>query len=100
MAHSELSYTKEGSNEQIEDPINAGVFFFNKKGLFPKPKNVLNGRHFGTLENIHKTETDILNTTAVEAFQRCYQKWKQRFHPYVAAQRNYFEGDKIDVCNK
>ena len=64
--------------------------------LFPKLKNVLNGRHFGTLENIQKSVTEMLKTIPVEDFQRCYQKWES-LHRSVAAQGNYFEGDNIDV---
>lgn len=65
--------------------------------LFPTLKNVLKGRHFGTLENIQKSVTDMLKTISVEDFQRCYQQWEQRLHRCVAAQGNYFEGDNIDV---
>ena len=65
--------------------------------LIPKFKNVLKGRHIGTLENIEKSVTDMLKTKPVEDFQRCYQKWEQRLHRCVAAQGNYFEGDNIDV---
>jgi transposase len=65
--------------------------------LFPKLKNVLKGRHFGTLENIQKSVTDMLKTIPVEDFQRCYQQWEQRLHRCVAVQGNYSEGDNIDV---
>ena len=64
--------------------------------LFPKLKNALKGCHFGTLENIQKSGTDMLQPT-VEDFQRCYQKWEQHLHRCVAAQGNYFEGDNIDA---
>ncbi|GFV26083.1 DDE_3 domain-containing protein [Trichonephila clavipes] len=40
---------------------------------FPKLKNVLKQRHFGTLENIQKGVMVMLNTIPVEDFQRCYQ---------------------------
>ena len=51
MAHCELSSTKESLIEQIEGQIN---FFFDSRQivLFPKLKNVLIGRHFGTLEDV------------------------------------------------
>ena len=39
----------------------------------------------------------MLKTLPVEDFQRCYQKWEQRLHGWIAAQRNCFEGDNIDV---
>jgi hypothetical protein len=39
----------------------------------------------------------MLKTIPVEDFELFYQKWEQRLHRWVAAQRNYFEGDNIDV---
>ena len=69
-------------------PLN---FFF----VFPKLKYVLKGHHFGTLENIQNSVTDMLKTIPVEDFQRCY-----RLHRCESAQRNYFEGDNIDVWKK
>ena len=69
-----------------------------RRFLIPlKLKNVLKGRQFETLENIQKTVTNMLKTKPDEDFQRCYQKWEQRLHRCIAAQGNYFEGDKIDV---
>ncbi|GFW71315.1 hypothetical protein TNCV_537331 [Trichonephila clavipes] len=41
--------------------------------FFLKLKNVLKGRHLGTLENIQKSVTDMLKTIPVEDFQSCYQ---------------------------
>ena len=57
---------------------------------YPKLKNVLRGRYFGTLENIQKSATGMLKTILVEDFQCCYQKWEQRLHRYVTAQRELF----------
>ena len=68
--------------------------------LLPKLKNVLKGRHFGTLEKIQESVMDMLKTTPVEDFQRCYQKREQRLHRCVAGQGNCFEGDNVDVWNK
>ena len=65
--------------------------------LFPKLKNVLKGRHFGTVENIQKIVTDMLRAIPVEAFQRFYQDWEQRLRRCIAAEGNYFEGDNIVV---
>ena len=62
--------------------------------LFPKLKNVLKGRLFGTLENTQKSVTGMLKTIPVEDFQRCYQKRDQRLLQCVA------EGDNIDVWIK
>jgi hypothetical protein len=35
--------------------------------LLPKLKNILKGRHFGTLENIQKSLTDMLKTSSAAA---------------------------------
>jgi len=65
--------------------------------LLPWLKNHLKGRHFGTLDNIQKSITDELNSIPAEAFQHCYEQWKQRLRHCVPAQRNYFEGDNFDL---
>ena len=65
--------------------------------LFPRLKNHLKGRHFGTLDNIEKSITDELKGIPAEAFQHCYEQWKQRLRRCVAAKGNYFEGDNIDL---
>jgi len=65
--------------------------------LFPLFKNHLKGRHFGTLDNIQKSVTDVLKGIPAEAFQHCYEQWKQRLRRCVAAQGNYFEGDNLDL---
>ena len=65
--------------------------------LFPRLKNQLKGRHFGTLDNIQKSVIDELKGIPAEAFQHCYEQWKQRLRPCVAAQVNYFEGDNLDL---
>ena len=65
--------------------------------LFPRLKNHLKGRDFGTLDNIQKSVTDELKGIPAEAFQHCYEQWKQRLRRCVAAQANYFEGDNHDL---
>ena len=65
--------------------------------LFPRLKNHLKGRHFGTLDNIQKSVTDELKGIPAEAFWHCYEQWEQRLCRCVAAQRNYFEGDNLDL---
>jgi len=57
--------------------------------LFPWFKNHLKGRHFVTLDNIQKSVTDELKGIPAEAFQHCYEQWKQRLRSCVAAQGNY-----------
>ena len=64
--------------------------------LFPRLKNYLKGRHFGTLDNIQKSVTNE-KVIPAEAFQHCYEKWKQRLRRCVSDQGNYFEGDNPDL---
>ena len=65
--------------------------------LFPRLKNHLKERHFGTLDNIQKSVTDELKGIPAEAFQHCYEQWKQCLRRCVAAQGNYFEDDNLDL---
>jgi len=65
--------------------------------LFPRLKRHLKGRHFGTSGNIQKNVTDELKAIPAEAFQHCYEQWKQRLRPCVAAQGNYFDGSNLDL---
>ena len=65
--------------------------------LFPRLKNHLKGHHLVTSDNIQKSVTDELKGIPAEAFQYCYEQWKQRLCRCVAAQGNYFEGDNLDL---
>ena len=67
--------------------------------LFSWLKNHLKGRHFGTLTNIQKSVTDELKGIPAEAFQHCYEQWKQRLRRCVAAQGNYLKGITL-ICKK
>jgi len=64
---------------------------------FPRLKNHLKGRHFGTLDNIQNCVTDELKGIPAEAFQHWYEQWKQCLRRCVAAQGNYFEGENLDL---
>jgi hypothetical protein len=57
----------------------------------------LKGRQFGTLDNIQKNINDELKGIPAEAFQHCYEQWKQRLRRCVAAQGNYFERGNLDL---
>ena len=65
--------------------------------LFPRLKNHLKGRHFGSLDNIQKSVTDELKGIPAEVFQHRYEQWKRRLRRCLAAQGNYFEGDNLDL---
>jgi len=43
------------------------------------------------LDDIQKSVTDELKGLPAEAFQHCYEQWKQRLRRSVAAQGNCFE---------
>jgi hypothetical protein len=63
--------------------------------LFPRLKNHLKVRHFGTLDNIQKSLTD--KSIQAETFKHCYEQWKQRLHRCVAVEGNCFEGENLDL---
>jgi len=65
--------------------------------LFPRLKNHLKGRHFGTLDNIQKSVADEPKGIPAETFQHCYKQWKQLLRCCVAAQGNYFEEDNLGM---
>ena len=67
--------------------------------LFSRLKNHLKGRHFGTLDNIQKSVADELKGIPAEAFQHCYEQWKQRLRRCVVAQGNYFKRITL-ICKK
>lgn len=57
---------------------------FDLKKIFPQPLYSpylrLKGRHFGTLEHIQKSVTDLLKTISVEDFPHIYQRLKHSFY--------------------
>jgi len=65
--------------------------------LFPRLKNHLKGRHYGTLDNIQKSVTDKLKGILAEVFSTATNNGKKRLCRCVAAQGNYFEGDNLDL---
>ena len=68
--------------------------------LFPRLKNHLKWRHFGTLDNIQKSVTDELKGIQAETFQHCYVKWKEHLCRCVAAQGYYFKGYNLDLYKR
>ena len=59
--------------------------------LFSKLKLRLEGRHFGTMENI----TDELHTLTENEFRYCSDQWKKQWNRRVTSKGSYFEGDKL-----
>jgi hypothetical protein len=61
--------------------------------LFPKLKRPLKGSRFDSHEDIIQNTTKQLRSLPEEAFQKCFQQWKERWTKYVESQGAYFEGD-------
>ena len=68
--------------------------------FFSPAQKSLERRHLGNLDNIQKSVTDKLNGIPAEAFQHCYEQWKQRIRRCVANQGNYIEGENLDLCKE
>ena len=64
--------------------------------LFPKLKSTLKGRRFDTVDVIQKNSTNELFAIPKEAFQKAFQSWQKLWERFVASERNYFEGDKLE----
>ena len=67
--------------------------------LFPRLKNDLKGRHFVTLDNIQKSVTNKLKGIPAEAFQHCYEQWKQRLRQCVLPKGTILKGITL-ICKK
>jgi len=65
--------------------------------LFPKCKLVLRGQHLGDVTTIKSEITSLLKGLSEEEFQGCFQRWKRRWDKCIVSNREYFEGDHIEV---
>jgi hypothetical protein len=61
--------------------------------LFPKFKRTLKGSRFDSCEDIMQNATKELRSLSEEAFQKCFQQWKEHWAKCVESQGAYFEGD-------
>jgi len=61
--------------------------------LFLKIKEILNGRHFGDIDDIRSNIMAALKAIPQNQFQSCFEGWTRRWHRCIASQREYFEGD-------
>lgn len=59
--------------------------------LFPRLKRELKGKHWESVENIHKHVTRILKDIPVEEFQHAFQAWQTRLRKCIDAGGEYFE---------
>jgi histone-lysine N-methyltransferase SETMAR len=61
--------------------------------LFPRLKTPLKGSRFDSREDVIQNATAQLHTIPKQAFQNCFQRWKDRWAKCVESQGAYFEGD-------
>ena len=61
--------------------------------LFPKLKTTLKRSHIESREELIQNAKAEMNTIPKEAFQMCFQQWKDRWSKCVEVQGVYFEGD-------
>jgi len=59
--------------------------------LFPRLKRELKGKHWESVENIHKHVTEILKDIPVEEFQHVFQAWQTRLRKCIDSGGEYFE---------
>jgi hypothetical protein len=53
----------------------------------------LKGRRFDDVDTIKMNTTRELNMLSREDFQRCFQKWQERWDNRILSAGDYFEGD-------
>lgn len=68
------------------------VFF-----LFPKLKLALRGHRFESVEDIKANSLQAFKTIPKSVFSGAFEEWKNRWHKCFAFNRNYFEGNKINI---
>jgi hypothetical protein len=61
--------------------------------MFPKIKEILQGRHFDDIDDIWSNTTAPLKAIPQNQFQNCFEVWTKRWHQCMASQGEYFEGD-------
>jgi hypothetical protein len=62
-------------------------------GCSPKLKRPLKSSRFDRHEDIMRNTTKELRSLPEEAYQKCFQQWKEGWVKCVESQRAYFEGD-------
>jgi histone-lysine N-methyltransferase SETMAR len=61
--------------------------------LFPKLKRSLKGSRFDSCKDIMQNVTKELRSLPEEAFQKCFQQWKNHWAKGVESQGAYYEGN-------
>ena len=65
--------------------------------LFPKIKRTLKGRRFTAIYDIKSALLKELKAIPKIEFEKCFENWKKRWHKCIISNRDYFEGDNINV---
>ena len=60
--------------------------------LFPKMKTHLKGTHYGSVENVQKAVTEVLNGLTLEDYQECFKSWERRWTRCIELEGDYCEG--------
>ena len=92
-AHTALSLREFLATKQItvlEHPAYSPDLAPSDSFLFPKIKEILEGRHF---DDIRSNTTAALKAIPQNQFQNCFEGWTRRWHRYIASLGEYIEGD-------
>ena len=65
--------------------------------LFPILKKPMKGRRFATIEEIKTEWLRELKDIPKSAYQKCFEDWKKHWHKCIISERDYFEGDNIEI---
>ncbi|UYV82461.1 hypothetical protein LAZ67_21002278 [Cordylochernes scorpioides] len=65
--------------------------------LFGKLKKKLKGRKFQSIEEIKVESKKAMKAIPKTDYQRCFADWKKRWLKCIAANRDYFKGDNLNL---
>ena len=66
--------------------------------LFPKLKEKLRGCHYETIEEMKESVAKVIDMLTQEDFHGAFLKLLERWNKCIAAEGDYFEGDKSFMC--
>ena len=65
--------------------------------LFPRLKRTMKGRRFATIDEIKTESLRELKDIPKNAYQKCFEDWKKRWHKCIISERDHFEGNNIKI---
>jgi len=65
--------------------------------LFPKIKEIFEGRHFDDTDNNRSNTMAVLKVIPQNQFQNCFEGWIRCWHRCIASQGEYFKGDHSGI---